>query len=81
MQLIQYEGQSAHPVRQTGPHAHSAAFSGDSRFVYICDLGTDRVKVYRYDGNALVLSDAGEYVLTPGAGPRLVVVCRAWHQS
>lgn len=72
-QLIQYEGQSVHPVRQTGPHVHSVTFSGDSRFVYICDLGTDRVKVYRYDDSTLVLSDAGEYVLTPGAGPRLAV--------
>jgi len=72
-QFIQYEGQSIHPVRQTGPHAHSVAFSADSRFVYVCDLGTDRVRIYRYNDSGLVLSDAGEYVLTPGAGPRLAV--------
>lgn len=71
-QFIQYEGKGANPSRQAGPHAHSAAFSRDLRFVYICDFGTDRVKAYRYCGGGKPLSDEGttDYIAAPGAGPR-----------
>ena len=37
---IQHEGSSAHPTRQTGPHAHSIAVDPDNRFVLVTDLGT-----------------------------------------
>lgn len=71
-QFIKYEGKGVNPSRQAGPHAHSAAFSKDFRFVYICDLGTDRVKAYRYSDSGKPLSDDGmtDYLAAPGAGPR-----------
>lgn len=55
---------------QKGGHAHSATFSEDGRFVYACDLGLDRVLVYRLDERAgkLILSSAA--VLPAGSGPR-----------
>ena len=71
-QFIQYEGKSVNIKRQSGPHAHSAVFSKDARFIYICDLGTDRVRAYRYGGGGLPLSSEGmaEYTASAGAGPR-----------
>jgi 6-phosphogluconolactonase len=70
-QFIQYEGRGAHPERQAGPHAHSAVFSKDSQFAYVCDFGTDSVKAYRY-GDAGHLSDKGitDYAAAPGNGLR-----------
>ncbi len=70
-QFLQYEGKGINPNRQEGPHAHSATFSRDGRFVLICDLGTDRVRTYRYSDTGLPLIDEGaEFIADAGAGPR-----------
>lgn len=71
-QFIQYKGKSVNPKRQTCPHAHSAVFSNDARYVYICDLGTDRVRAYPYGdtGHPLLEADMEEFAASPGAGPR-----------
>jgi 6-phosphogluconolactonase len=54
--------------RQDKPHPHSVTFSPDNRFVYVCDLGLD--KIFRYQLNASVLVPAGTFATAPGAGPR-----------
>src|SRR5262249_8631201 len=47
--FIQHAGSSVNPQRQQGPHAHSANFSPDNKFVIVCDLGLDEVLVYKVD--------------------------------
>lgn len=71
-QFIQYEGKGVNPHRQTCPHAHSATFSMDAKYVYICDLGTDRVRAYPYSDSGCPLMEEGmtEFIVSPGAGPR-----------
>ena len=54
--------------RQDKPHPHSVTFSSDNRFVYVCDLGLDRI--FRYQLNASSLVPAGMFASAPGAGPR-----------
>jgi 6-phosphogluconolactonase len=56
--------------RQDKPHAHSATFSPDNRFVYVCDLGLDRIFHYTFDPATAILTPAGETATDPGAGPR-----------
>jgi len=56
--------------RQDKPHPHSVTFSPDNRFVYVCDLGLDRIFHYRLDPAAATLTPAGEAASLPGAGPR-----------
>lgn len=56
--------------RQDAPHAHSATFSPDNRFVYVCDLGLDKILRYRVDPRTGQLALGGETATTPGAGPR-----------
>ena len=56
--------------RQEKPHPHSLTFSPDNRFMYVCDLGLDRIFRYTFDANTAVLTLAGETVTAPGAGPR-----------
>ncbi|MDQ5980678.1 MAG: 6-phosphogluconolactonase [Verrucomicrobiota bacterium] len=56
--------------RQDKPHPHSVTFSPDNRFVYICDLGLDRVVHYKLDPATATLTPAGEAASLPGAGPR-----------
>ncbi|MBC7806250.1 MAG: lactonase family protein, partial [Akkermansiaceae bacterium] len=55
---------------QKGGHAHSATFSKDGKFVYACDLGLDRVPVYRLDDKTGKMTLASAAAAPPGAGPR-----------
>ena len=70
--FFQHEGSSVNPQRQTGPHAHSANLSPDNRFVFICDLGLDRIMVYRLDAEKSMLTPAEKpwVEVGAGAGPR-----------
>ncbi|MEJ1240215.1 lactonase family protein [Chryseolinea sp. T2] len=67
-----YFGSGVNADRQTEPHIHSSYPSPDNRFLYVCDLGTDKVYVYRFDGATGRLSDAEPAFtsVTPGSGPR-----------
>ncbi len=74
--FVQHEGSSIDPARQTGPHAHAVEFDRQGRFLYVPDLGMDKVMVYelnREDGS--VTPATQPFVSTrPGAGPRQVVM-------
>src|SRR5215471_20808157 len=69
--FVQHTGSSVTP-RQTGPHAHGAYFSADSRFVFVCDLGLDKIMAYRINSasGALEPLDPAFASLKPGSGPR-----------
>lgn len=56
--------------RQEKPHPHSTTFSPDNRFLYVCDLGLDRIFRYSFDPATAELKLAGETAAAPGAGPR-----------
>ena len=61
--------------RQEGPHAHWIGASERNRFVYVADLGLDKVLVYKFDGAQGTLTPAaGAATAKPGTGPRHVVV-------
>lgn len=70
--VVQHEGSSVNPGRQKGPHAHSVNLSPDDRFVFIADLGIDKIMVYKLDGQSgkIVANDPPFAQLKPGAGPR-----------
>jgi 6-phosphogluconolactonase len=68
----QHHGSSIDPVRQAGPHAHSAIVSPDNRFVLVADIGLDRLYSYRLNPSAgsLEPNDPPFAALHPGWGPR-----------
>lgn len=70
--LVQHTGSSVHPTRQKGPHAHDIAFDPSGQFVFVCDLGADRVMTYRLDADSGKLTPANPAftALKPGSGPR-----------
>jgi 6-phosphogluconolactonase len=72
----QHDGFSIDSVRQTGPHAHAVTLDNQGRYVYVPDLGLDRVLIYRLDTEAGKLTPTEEPFIntTPGAGPRQVVM-------
>ncbi len=69
-QFIQHHGSSVNPVRQNGPHAHSVVFSPDHRYVFVPDLGLDKLMIYKINDNLLDEPKAAYYETFPGAGPR-----------
>ncbi|TYR33925.1 lactonase family protein [Sphingobacterium phlebotomi] len=75
IQYIQQEGTGPNKERQEASHVHSAFFSPDEKHVYIQNLGTDKVTIYRIDKNNDNYSLAEEsHISTPaGGGPRHLV--------
>jgi 6-phosphogluconolactonase len=68
----QYHGTGVDPKRQEGPHAHCIVLDNNQRHAYSCDLGTDKVMIYKFDSRTGKLSPNQQpwVALTPGAGPR-----------
>ncbi len=58
------------PDRQEAPHAHSIYTDPSNRFVFVCDLGMDRIYVYRFGAGTLTPSPQPYVATEGGAGPR-----------
>jgi 6-phosphogluconolactonase len=69
--FVQHTGSSI-GRRQRGPHAHEVQLSPDHRFVFVPDLGLDRVLGYRVDSASATITpnDPPFASVTPGSGPR-----------
>ncbi len=63
-----HEGKSAHPKRQTSPHAHSVLLSPSGKYLLSADLGTDRIYVYDR-----ALATVAVACATAASGPRHMV--------
>lgn len=74
--VVQHTGSSVNPQRQKEPHAHSIDGDSTGNFVYVADLGIDKVMTYRLDGakGTLTASDPAFVAAKPGAGPRHVAL-------
>lgn len=40
--VIQHQGSSIHPIRQSGPHAHAVTLDNGGRYAFVPDLGLDK---------------------------------------
>lgn len=74
VQQARHKASGVNPERQAGAHVHALVLSPDGQHVYACDLGADKVFIYRYDGASVdkPLSPAipASVALPPGSGPR-----------
>ncbi|MFY0483388.1 lactonase family protein [Flavobacterium sp. PLA-1-15] len=63
---------SINPKRQERSHPHSAIFSLDDRFVYFPDLGSDKIRNYRFeqDKKEPLVPTEISIKTKPGSGPR-----------
>jgi 6-phosphogluconolactonase len=68
----QHSGSSINTTRQSGPHAHSTVFDPLGRYVFVSDLGADKLVVYDWDGirGKLQLRENSCYKARAGSGPR-----------
>ena len=66
-------GSGPNKSRQESAHAHFAAVTPDERWLYVCDLGSDEVRLYSYQAalaGRLEACSGQTFHARPGAGPR-----------
>lgn len=71
--LQQNSGTGPNKDRQEAAHAHSINPDAKNRFACVCDLGVDKIFIYKFDAKTgkLTPNPAQEFFQTkPGAGPR-----------
>ena len=72
---ISYKGSSQNKVRQQASHPHSIVPDKYSKFVYVADLGTDKIMIYSINSDEKKISPANPHYkkLKPGSGPRHLI--------
>lgn len=72
--VYRYTGSGPNPARQEAAHAHQAAISPDGRWLYVCDLGSDRVWIHDLRKLSSDTTALPSFTVEPaGAGPRHLV--------
>ncbi|MBC7920468.1 MAG: lactonase family protein [Ferruginibacter sp.] len=69
---VQHQGSSVNPARQEKPHAHNVVLDPANRYLFVSDLGLDKVMIYRFDASTgkLTPNQTPWFQTKPGAGPR-----------
>lgn len=79
-QVASYQASGVDPERQTSSHVHAVVNSPDQRYLFVVDLGGDRIYGYQYQPRAErpLRPLAPAFVqLPPGSGPRHLVFDRS----
>lgn len=71
-----FTGSGPHPSRQKKSYGHAAYTSPDNKFVYVCDLGSDKVWAFAFDAAAGTLQalEPAFGQVPPGGGPRHLAI-------
>lgn len=69
---LSYSGSGPNKQRQEKAHIHSAFISPDNRFIYVSDLGSDKIYIYQIDPAQGSIKPASTPFVSvkPGSGPR-----------
>jgi 6-phosphogluconolactonase len=69
---VKHAGHSIDKERQDAPHVHSTVFSPDDKYLFVQDLGIDKIQVYTFNpGHGTPDAAATPFIATtPGGGPR-----------
>ena len=73
---VQHHGSGFDKQRQNKPHVHQSILSNDDAFLFVSDLGIDKVKVYSidYKQKKLTTLPDSDGLVNPGDGPRHSVI-------
>jgi len=72
-QLIPFTGSSIIPDRQDKPYIHSSVFSPKGDYLFLPDLGSDQIRVFKIDptsSHPLIVNEDKNVHCVPGSGPR-----------
>lgn len=68
--LVRQSGTGPDKSRQEGPHPHWVGADPENRFLFVPDLGTDKVVIYEMDLKGATIKPHGYGTCPPGSGPR-----------
>jgi 6-phosphogluconolactonase len=69
---LEQTGSGPDTARQDTSHPHAVVFDPGGNYIAAADLGTDKVLIFRLDGETGALEIVSEAATAPGAGPRHV---------
>lgn len=72
-QHIVYAGSSVNKARQEAPHAHNVIVSPDQNYIYVTDLGSDRIYQHKVYADGTVDKNYRAIPVKAGNGPRHLV--------
>jgi 6-phosphogluconolactonase len=74
VQVIAHDGYGVNVARQEMPHPHSVVLSPDGKFLFVANLGNDRLYRYAFNpndaANPLTALDPAYYEVPDNSGPR-----------
>ena len=68
--LIEHTGSGPNEARQKGPHPHWTGVDPGNKFLFVPDLGADKVVIYKIDHGKHSIANHGFGTAVPGGGPR-----------
>jgi 6-phosphogluconolactonase len=66
----QHTGHGVNPQRQEGPHVHSVVLSPDNKYLFVQDLGVDKIIIYSFNDKTGAIARKDSMKLQDGSGPR-----------
>ena len=63
-------GKGVNNQRQEAPHVHSTVLSPDNKYLFVQDLGIDKIIVYSFNENTGAIRPRDSVKLQDGSGPR-----------
>ena len=73
-QTIKHVGSGPDPKRQAEPHPHFIDETPDHQRIFVCDLGTDEVVLYKIgEKGRLERDEDNSFQLKPGSGPKKMI--------
>lgn len=76
-QFIQYVGTSINPTRQKESHAHMTILSHDQNYLFVNDLGTDKIYRHKIFADGTVEEKFTATTVPEGQGPRHLIFNKA----
>ncbi|MCU7551509.1 lactonase family protein [Chitinophagaceae bacterium LB-8] len=71
--VYQYQGHGPNKERQEQSHAHCAQVSSDGKWLYVCDLGSDKIWIHDIENLTGEFTDVIGITVPSGYGPRHLV--------
>jgi len=68
--VMVHQGTSVNPQRQEKAHVHMTMFGPNNDYLFVPDLGIDKVMIYKFDAKTGSISNATPAIADPGHGPR-----------
>jgi 6-phosphogluconolactonase len=71
--VIRHTGSGPNKQRQEGPHPHFVGTDPENRYLFVPDLGSDQIVIYKLNAEKCSLTPHGAGHTPPGSGPRHLV--------